>query len=713
MPADELAALHRTAAVVADLDPATAWDLDEQLAGLAKVAVTLAEGLSSWATRLTGIGLHESITGAAENGSNQLAEAAAEFVAARRNLRTVYADHFAAAASGTSAIKKPGFWGEAAAGDAQPGQSPASGDAHEVNTGGWYDRTSGEAPYLDWSCRATGGGRELELGDGTDAVRTALDHEALSGLVDELGQMLDDPARASGGLLVSEDGSIDLTRNDDGTITLEISEGDETVAVDIPEDQVRAIHAQLTEDLHDVQGEDDRAAKALGGGYEVSTGSWSSDDGSTDVPYLDWSCHPHHTDGRQVELGDGTDAVNVDLTPDDAAGLVDELGAVLDDPARTSGGLSLADDGTIDITRNDDGTLTLEISDGDDAVAVTMPADQLRAIHEQLAQDVADDTTRALDAGEGAMRLARADDRDQVEALAGRLHDEDLRRAAYVLGAEPGADQTDEQVRAGLVEFMGGQLAACQTPEQREQEYRHRVKVLTDNARRPVDEPAPPAVPAPAAPAGPAPPARSDEPIRAPNNGADQGLMHFDSALGVLWNQLGDDRHLQVEGRALGNLVADLGEGISLRHHDTNQALRDLRRLRTQLPDGSRAARHVDTAIERLDAPDRPAPPLPDNAPQQLKTLMEDLNNINLVRRGYDYGGRDPVHETDRLAEATARWMAGELSPLQFERAVRDLTGLRHESSEGWTEIRDAVTRALRDFRQWSRPPTRQEADHG
>jgi hypothetical protein len=203
-------------------------------------------------------------------------------------------------------------------------------------------------------------------------------------------------------------------------------------------------------------------------------------------------------------------------------------------------------------------------------------------------------------------------------------------------------------------------------------------------------------------------PARSPEPIRPPNGewGVDQGLMHFDGACGVLWNRLGDDRHLEVDGRALGNVVCDLGEGITRKKHDTNHVLAELRRVRTQVPDGTAAAGHLDKAINRLDAPNRPAPPLPDDAPPQLRTLMSELNNINLVRRGRDVGfpmSSDGTYETDKLADIAARWSRGELRRSGLEREIDDLRGMRHESMEGWMEIRTAIGRALADVRVWGR----------
>ncbi|MGI5186503.1 hypothetical protein ACQEVZ_60755 [Dactylosporangium sp. CA-152071] len=202
------------------------------------------------------------------------------------------------------------------------------------------------------------------------------------------------------------------------------------------------------------------------------------------------------------------------------------------------------------------------------------------------------------------------------------------------------------------------------------------------------------------------PPARSDEPVRLPNNGQDQGLMHLDGAIGVAWQQLGDDRHLAVDGHALGNLLTDLGEGIARRRHDTTHALARLRQLRDQLPAATHAAAVLDTAIARLDAPDRPEPALPAGTPEPLRTLMRELNAIPLVRRGTDTGRGDETawHETDRLADLIHRWAAGELTRGDLAMGIRQLTLGRHELSEGFIELRAAASAALNTQRQWQRP---------
>ena len=112
MPADELAALLRVVTLIADLDPATAWELDAQLDGLSKATAAFAEGLATYSDRLTKMKLHDSITGAAVTGSENLVETAAAFAAARRSLRTVYAAQFAAAEAQVSHVERRHFWGE-------------------------------------------------------------------------------------------------------------------------------------------------------------------------------------------------------------------------------------------------------------------------------------------------------------------------------------------------------------------------------------------------------------------------------------------------------------------------------------------------------------------------------------------------------------------------------------------------------------------------
>ena len=112
MAADELTALQRAAGVVGELDPATAWDLDGQLDGLAQVSLIIAEGMGTWSERLHGIGLHHTVTEPVETGITGLGEIAASLTQSRRALRTAYAGFFAQAEANVRPVDRPAFWGE-------------------------------------------------------------------------------------------------------------------------------------------------------------------------------------------------------------------------------------------------------------------------------------------------------------------------------------------------------------------------------------------------------------------------------------------------------------------------------------------------------------------------------------------------------------------------------------------------------------------------
>lgn len=120
-------------------------------------------------------------------------------------------------------------------------------DPPDVGEG--YAAFYGGDGYLDWSSPQPAGGRSLELGFDADAVVLDLTEDELHSLIGELGAVLDNPDRDTGGL-ATDDGAIDLERNPDGTITIEFNRDDgERVTVTVPATHVRAAHAQLIEDL--------------------------------------------------------------------------------------------------------------------------------------------------------------------------------------------------------------------------------------------------------------------------------------------------------------------------------------------------------------------------------------------------------------------------------------------------------------------------------
>lgn len=572
-----------------------------------------------------------------------------------------------------------------------------------------------DGPSVEWYDASPTGGRILRITDvGHDVdARVALSPEQIRTLRDDLGRTL---TAGAGGRLDTGAGSITWQPGPDGRYRVKLAGDGEQAVLSLTPGQMRAWHTQLDADL---VAEDTARATfpgVTGRLQDKPRGQTYDVDAPLTVPAGGLPAEQQAASARALRLyrsgtyravaahlrgdADPDETILVRELPGDPGReerLTEHVAAIdralaaapLAEPITVWRGLwELGEHTGADLTADPVGTTWVERSypstSIDPGVAAIFADDVLLRLH--------------VPAGVGAIQLdsrptSREHTREAEVLLPRGLH---LR----VTG------ESEVAIGGGGVTMRDGEPHIAPPTPYRVLEVEVSMSVPPQHRRRRGGQPAEPSTSAPAeqsatAPAGPMP--RSAEPIRLPNNGADQGLMHFDSALGMLWQQLGDDRHLQVDdGRALGNVVADLGEGITLRRHDTSAALQQLRRLRAQLPDGP-AARRVDTAVDRLDAPPRPAPPLPAQAPEQLRTLMADLNAINLVRRGYDAGTASPFHETDLLADLAERWAAGTLSTGQFERALRDLAQRRHESQEGFTEIRAAVDRALRTSRQWMR----------
>ncbi|MFF0182621.1 hypothetical protein ACFYPF_26380 [Micromonospora sp. NPDC005223] len=130
-----------------------------------------------------------------------------------------------------------------------------------------------------------------------------------------------------------------------------------------------------------------RPARFFGGG------ALHLGDGPND-PYLDWSM-PTTDGGRCLEIGDGRDAVQLDLNPTQLHELVDALTATItaDDFAEAPGAYwpGENDDRYIDwsVFEYERG-FDVEMGDGDTAVQVTLSMQQLRTWRDWLATDLAE-----------------------------------------------------------------------------------------------------------------------------------------------------------------------------------------------------------------------------------------------------------------------------------------------------------------------------------
>ncbi|SNY72915.1 hypothetical protein [Paractinoplanes atraurantiacus] len=123
------------------------------------------------------------------------------------------------------------------------------------------------------------------------------------------------------------------------------------------------------------------------GGYYLNEDSAGGDESSG--PYLDWSSRAE--DGtRQLEVGDGVDAITLDLCPADLQQLRDDLGRLVGaatDGAEDPGQLQLdgEDDGAyIDWSITRDGVRQVEFGDSVDAVQLELTDAQLREWHARL-----------------------------------------------------------------------------------------------------------------------------------------------------------------------------------------------------------------------------------------------------------------------------------------------------------------------------------------
>ena len=173
---------------------------------------------------------------------------------------------------------------------------------------------------------------------------------------------------------------------------------------------------------------------------------------------------------------------------------------------------------------------------------------------------------------------------------------------------------------------------------------------------------------------------RADEPVYLPNNGNDQGMVHFDSELGKLWSDLyGDDR----EPNSFINEIAHIGEDVGTGKLPLAQAIERLKRLKGRATDQAVADR-IQSAIDRIDAPTVDLPDLPDTVPDAVRRALRQLADIPTARKK----GRVGLHYRDKSVleekvDIVRRIDSSGRGPLDRELEGRDL----HESADGAMEM--------------------------
>uniref|UniRef100_UPI003F490728 hypothetical protein n=1 Tax=Streptosporangium sp. CA-235898 TaxID=3240073 RepID=UPI003F490728 len=168
----------------------------------------------------------------------------------------------------------------------------------------------------------------------------------------------------------------------------------------------------------------------------------------------------------------------------------------------------------------------------------------------------------------------------------------------------------------------------------------------------------------------------------------DQVNFHDDGVIGTAIKNMGQDVHLDVDGEPLANVLGHLATDAVVGRRTSQEVLDQIKKVRDRLPEGSAARREVDSAVAELDAPNTPAPEVPDAVPEPLRQLVADLHAVPLVRR-------DPDKEMTPLLALVDDVAQGRLAGRRLVAGVSKLLNRRHESFEGKMEIDRAVNRAV------------------
>jgi hypothetical protein len=166
---------------------------------------------------------------------------------------------------------------------------------------------------------------------------------------------------------------------------------------------------------------------------------------------------------------------------------------------------------------------------------------------------------------------------------------------------------------------------------------------------------------------------------------------HDDGPIGMAVNRMGQDRHLDVDGEPLANVLGVMATDVVRGRRTAQQGVDDLKALQARLPEGSNARNSLSWAIRDMDAPPQPVPAVPDSTPEPLRKLVADLNAIPIVRN-------DPSREMEPLLDLINDFAAGRTGGFRMKDGLRRLRNKRHESLGdcGKFEIDHAVDTAVK-----------------
>jgi len=166
---------------------------------------------------------------------------------------------------------------------------------------------------------------------------------------------------------------------------------------------------------------------------------------------------------------------------------------------------------------------------------------------------------------------------------------------------------------------------------------------------------------------------------------------HDDGPIGMAVNRMGQDRHLDVDGEPLANVLGVMATDVVRGRRTAQQGVDDLKALQARLPEGGNARNSLSWAIRDMDAPPQPVPAVPNSTPEPLRNLVAELNAIPIVRN-------DPSREMEPLLGLINDFAAGQTGGFRMKDGLRRLRNKRHESLGdcGKFEIDHAVDTAVK-----------------
>lgn len=170
-------------------------------------------------------------------------------------------------------------------------------------------------------------------------------------------------------------------------------------------------------------------------------------------------------------------------------------------------------------------------------------------------------------------------------------------------------------------------------------------------------------------------------PLRAPNGSwsSDQGLIHMDSEIGQLWQDLAKDNRLPNSDL---NKITVIGQQLAKGDINLNQAGAELNGIRNGLTDGPIKDRFTQT-VSALGGPKAPEVHVPDNTPASVKEWLQkvaDTPTFNKHRPGQSGTAFEELQDLVREVSEGNR-------PLGAETKLGGI-GNVHESTDGYYALR-------------------------